>query len=295
VTTPPDITGARRVVVGVDSSGRSAFAAEWAAHEAQDRNVPVLHLVHAIGLPGAAGGRVPPSDDAAAWRAAGVRLLETIGRRVRARYPDLIVTAEVSDHRAVETLVDLSREAELTVTATRGHGGFSGLLLGSVSLKLAAHAHGPAVIVRGDDNPELRNVIILGLEPDQAREPIEFAFASAAAVGASVHAVRGWDPIAGYGIGGAAAPGGGSATEHAAASDMDSLLRQSRAAYPDVPVSFEVIRGNPVPALAGAARGCRLLVIGAHRKRPGLSVGVGYVVHGLLSHAATPVAVVPTS
>lgn len=132
MTTAPDTTGSRRIVVGVDSSGRSAYAAEWVAREAHDRGVPVLHLVHAIDLPGAASSQIQPSEDAAGWHTAGARLLETISRQIRTRHPDLSVTTEVSDLSAPEALVNLSGTAKLTVAATRGHGGFAGLLLGSV-------------------------------------------------------------------------------------------------------------------------------------------------------------------
>jgi nucleotide-binding universal stress UspA family protein len=60
-----------------------------------------------------------------------------------------------------------------------------------------------------------------------------------------------------------------------------------------VDVSTAAMRGNAVPMLIEAARGSRLLVIGAHRRRSPLSVGAGYVLQGLLSHSPTPVAVVP--
>ena len=58
-------------------------------------------------------------------------------------------------------------------------------------------------------------------------------------------------------------------------------------------VETRVVRGNAVPALIDAARGSRLLIVGAHRRRAPLAVGAAYVVQGLLSHAETPIAVVP--
>ena len=66
-----------------------------------------------------------------------------------------------------------------------------------------------------------------------------------------------------------------------------------RAEFPDVPVSVDVVSGNAVPTLIDAARGARLLVVGAHRHHGPLSVGAGYVVQGLLAHSQTPVGVVP--
>jgi nucleotide-binding universal stress UspA family protein len=58
-------------------------------------------------------------------------------------------------------------------------------------------------------------------------------------------------------------------------------------------VTVETWQGVPVPALAEISRGARLLVVGSHRRRGPLSFGPGHIVHELLSHSDTPVAVIP--
>ncbi len=47
-----------------------------------------------------------------------------------------------------KVLIDHSADADLLVVGSRGHGGFAGMVLGSVSQHLAAHANCPIVIVR---------------------------------------------------------------------------------------------------------------------------------------------------
>jgi nucleotide-binding universal stress UspA family protein len=295
MTATTEITTPRRIVVGVDSSESAAHAAIWAAHEALSRNIPV-HLVHAMDLPGAVGMTVEPVGYAQRRRSHANELLSTLADRLHAECPanggaQLRVTTEVSELSAPETLVERSRDAELVVTGTRGHGGFAGLLLGSVSLKLAAHAHCPAVIVRGEHDGELLNEIVLGVEPEQDPAPVEFAFAAAAELGASVRAIRAWEPYAGYGIGYTVVDT--VTTDADEARDAQTLIDTVAAKYPEVPVTVDGVQGNPVPTMIRASRNSRLIVVGAHRRRPPLSVGVGYVVQGLLSHADTPVAVVP--
>ena len=283
---------AGRIVVGVDPSDCAARAADWAAREAVDRGL-ALHLMHALDLPGAAGELVEPAGYVTAQHTAGQTLLAEITGAVREQHPALAVTSEISELGAAESLVVLSGNAKLVVTGTRGHGGFAGMLLGSVSLKVAAHSHCPTVVVRGAQAQGPLNEILLGVEPDQAAAPVRFAFETAAMLGATLTAVRVWWPHTGYGgyyVAEDLVDRGEGETE-----DLIDLLKAAREEYPDVKVSTQAIRGNPVPTLIDAARGARLLVVGSHHHHGPLSVGAGYVVQGLLSHSPTPVAVVPIS
>ena len=281
-------TARRLIVAGVDSSDHAARAAAWAAREAADRGL-MLHLVHALDFPPPAGMIAPIGYVEAAHRT-GHAIVDPLADELRARHPGLIVTTEISEQSAPETLVSLSKRAQMVVTGTRGHGGFAGLLLGSVSLKTAAHAHCPAVVVRGEPNGALLDEIVLGVEPREAQAPIEFAFSSAAALGARLLVVRAWWPSTSYG---GYYIADGPSRERDETEEVEALIKGARETYPAVAVSTRIMRDNAVPALMRASRGSRLLVIGAHRRRSPLSVGAGYVVQGLLSHSPTPVAVVP--
>lgn len=282
-----------RIVVGVDPSDNAARAAAWAAREAADRGLP-LHLVHAIDLPGSMGMVIEPPDFAASRARAGQKILDRVAADLAGRFPGLTVTTEVSELGPAETLVARSAGARLVVTGTRGHGGFAGMLLGSVSHALAAHAHCPAVVVRGEEPAEPLGEIVVGVEPGQAEAPVRFAFETAATVGASVTVVRAWWPAAAYsGYGGFYAAPDLAAIQTAEEADVATLVKAVREEFPHVDTTTRVIRGNPVPVLTNAALGSRLLVVGSHRRRGPLSVGIGYVDQGLLSHSPTPVAVVP--
>jgi nucleotide-binding universal stress UspA family protein len=278
----------RRIVVGVDTSENALRAALWAARQAADLHVPVL-LVHALDL-GATSIYSEAVGYTQARRDDGAALLGRIASTLRELAPGVPVDTELSDASAPETLIARSGESDLVVTGTRGHGGFAGLLLGSVSLKLAAHAHGPAVVVHGEQPNDPDNEVVLGVEPDQAETPIRFAFQTAAALGAALTVVRAWWPhttYSGYHLEDT------DITERHQAAQAETLIDGLWHEYPHVKVSVSAMRGNAVPMLIEASRDARLLVIGAHRKRSPLSVGAGYVVQGLLSHSPTPVAVVP--
>jgi nucleotide-binding universal stress UspA family protein len=280
------------VVVGVDESEHAMRAAGWAAAEAAARRVP-LHVVHALTpepsyalMSAAAYG-----EHVHAVRQAADALLETVRARAVAEHPGLTVATEAVDEGAAAALVGLSRGAGLLVVGSRGHGGFAGLALGSVSTRVVAHAHCPAVVLRPEaDADPYADTIVLGMQAGEAQDAILFAFAEAARTGAILRVVHGWIPYPSH------------AQDYLSETDILALQARDRMAadlaparekFPDVRVRFLVRRGHPSFVLAEASREARLTVVGAHRRLGPLSLGVGPVIHGLLGHAHSPVAVVP--
>jgi nucleotide-binding universal stress UspA family protein len=147
---------ARSIVVGVDGSPPSRYALAWALEEARRRKarLVVIHAWWAMPQLGETGIDVfaMPPDEAA--RLALERFVaDAVGLP-----PATDVEMELRPVQGVtasEALVAASRGAELLVVGSRGLGGFSGLLLGSVSQQCAHHAECPLVIVRAAD--ELAN------------------------------------------------------------------------------------------------------------------------------------------
>ncbi len=143
---------AGRVVVGVDGSPGSDEAVRLAFQEAALRGVGVT-AVHAWEKP--PYDLPPPSHDplpsyvvADELAGTGRRLLTGLLEAWRSQYPGVDVVAEVVDGDPVDALVTRSAGATMLVVGSRGRGGFSSLLLGSVSHAVLHHAHCPVLVVR---------------------------------------------------------------------------------------------------------------------------------------------------
>lgn len=131
--------GAGPVVLAVDGSPEGEKAVEFAFAEAALRGAEIV-AVHAW-LPDYA----PPGTGVESAE----RLLAQAVAGRRERYPDVTVGQQVLSGETREVLIEASRNAQLIVVGARGHGGFSGMLLGSVSQALLHHAHCPVAVVRG--------------------------------------------------------------------------------------------------------------------------------------------------
>ncbi|MEO5833132.1 MAG: universal stress protein [Nakamurella sp.] len=142
--------GDHPVVVGVDGAATGEPAIEFAFAEAASRNVP-LYAVLAWDegpLLRAAAGIPLPLD----FTAANVRnrdLLDAAVEPAVHRHPDVIVHQYVVSGHPTERLLERSGDASLLVVGSRGHGGFAGMLIGSVSASMIAHARCPVAVVRG--------------------------------------------------------------------------------------------------------------------------------------------------
>jgi nucleotide-binding universal stress UspA family protein len=132
------------VVVGIDGSDESSAALRWAAEEARLRGA-VLKVVSVWHLPTAGYMAVPISMEDT--RAATVELIDQQIKEVLGATPDPTLR-EVREGSPAPQLLDAAKGASQIVVGSRGRGGFSGLLLGSVSAQVAHHAPCPVTIVR---------------------------------------------------------------------------------------------------------------------------------------------------
>jgi nucleotide-binding universal stress UspA family protein len=132
------------IVVGIDHSAAAKTALRFALEEARLRQAR-LRAVHAIG---AFGSYPSLAVDVDAVHRAAEELIESVTSEVVAEGEGVEVERVVVEGAPGAVLVEESRGADLLVVGSRGHGGFAGLLLGSVSQQCAHYAECPVVIVR---------------------------------------------------------------------------------------------------------------------------------------------------
>lgn len=143
---------AGRIVVGVDGSDSSKDALRWAKAQT-DCTGAELVAVTAWSYPVASyptlAGYVPMGD-AVDLEAGSRTALEAVVKESLGEVP---VTLEVVEGHPANVLLDAAHDAALIVVGSRGHGGFVGALIGSVSQYVVAHASCPVVVVRHSKEP----------------------------------------------------------------------------------------------------------------------------------------------
>jgi len=145
-----------QIVVGVDGSPGSGEALRFALEEARLRQARVVALYawrlpvaespgpFALGLPTL---EVPLDEVAGAYEAAASDLLDNAVAEASADIAGVEIERRLVEDNPVLALLDASEGADLLVVGTRGHGGFAGLLLGSVSAECVHHARCPVIVV----------------------------------------------------------------------------------------------------------------------------------------------------
>lgn len=137
---------AHRIVVGIDGSEDSPPVLEWAARQAELTGAE-LDVIVAWEWPTNYGWVAPMPDSfdpAADARTMGRDALSEVARA----HPGVKATAHVVEGHPAPVLLQQAENAELLVVGSRGHGEFSGMLLGSVSTHCVAHARCPVTVVR---------------------------------------------------------------------------------------------------------------------------------------------------
>ena len=199
--------------------------------------------------------------------------------------------ASIGQHDRQALRAQADRAAEIVV-GHRGLGGFTGLLLGSTSLALAGRTHCPLIVVRGAAEGDRREVLVgVDLRDGGVAGLLEYAFATAALRKAWLRVVHAWD------VPGPLFNGADPLIAREAIAVMQERLADTvaplRNRHPEVRVIEETPPGRPVAELTERSKRADLLVVGSHKRGGGPHIGS--VSHGVIHHAACPVAVVPSA
>ncbi|WP_404869938.1 universal stress protein [Kitasatospora griseola] len=138
-------TAERRIVVGVDGSESSRSALRWAVRQAALTGATVEAVI-TWEYPAVHGWEMPLSD-ADFSTAAEQTLAQVVEEEGDPAHP-VEIGRRVERGNAARVLLDAAEGAELLIIGSRGHGGFTGALLGSVGQHCVHHATCPVVVVR---------------------------------------------------------------------------------------------------------------------------------------------------
>jgi nucleotide-binding universal stress UspA family protein len=275
------------VVVGTDGTEPGTAAVRWAATEADSRRLP-LRVVHVLDW----DWSVSRYDYQGDFFDSARRLAETTARQAACRARDVVPSLEIEYQMVVghpvTSLARLSRSAALLVVGSRGTRRFGDLWLGSVSRRVAVHAHCPVAVVRGHRAGPLDPVAVAVDDSSDAASVLEAGFHSARRYGVSLVAVRS------YRLGRTPARDAtGPERDDAERGLLTDRLAPWRTRFPDVPVDTLVSTDSAATTLVDVSHGTRLVVVG--NQTHGLFNGAlrGSDTTRVLHRAHCPVLVVP--
>jgi nucleotide-binding universal stress UspA family protein len=283
----------RDVVVGVDGSPSSYDAVRWAAAEAGRRSSS-LRVVTAFPWSydeihtGTRRGHEHRKDLLDRSR---TQLEDAVAIAVSTR-PGVPIGHRLVEGHPVEVLEAEARTGQLLVVGSRGLGGLSGLLVGSVSAAVSVHAACPVVVVRRDAGGWSDQPVVVGVDGGEAGEAaLEFAFEAAAARGVELAAVHSWsdavpvDPLIAQAM-------NWQTLQDNEQRILDRALRPWEEKFPDVPVRRVLVEDGAARSLVHLSDGAQLVVVGSrgHAELTGLLLGS--VGHAVLHRSHCPVAIV---
>ena len=280
---PPDA-----VVVGVDGSAASHRAIGVAAGQARRLHRP-LHVLHATDV-----GIVPWTPERLA---AQDQITEGGAKQAREAAPDLDVTRETVVADSAAALVAASRTAALVVLDCGALGRAAGLLLGSTSRTVAAHAQCPVLLTPHTGKWQEHGPVIVGVDASEQSVPaIAWAFAEASGRGAPLLAVHTWwweepDPF----LAGRDEEDEWRDVAESQRLEVAEMLAGWQEKYPEVKVSTTLVRGHAPTVLAEESRDAQLLVVGSRGRGGFTGLLLGSVSTSLITHTHCPLTVVPST
>ncbi|WP_405064885.1 universal stress protein [Kribbella sp. NBC_01510] len=283
------------IVVGYDGSPGSQNALHWATAEAVRQLAP-LRIVEAfelITLMRPSPGHVVSLED---LRTTRQKMLDAVAESVRLHHPGLQVETSLVGGAAVAAVLEEAEHARLVVLGSRGLGGWSGLIVGSVAVQVTTNTHCPVVVIPNDPRPHAHEgpTVVVGVDGSKASaKAIDFAFDQAEELHARVVAIHAWSsPFLTYADGASMLQ----FDEHKIQEEARLLVAESVAGaaadHPDVQWTTELVSGSAAQTLVRRSESADLMVVGSRGRGGFTGLLLGSVSQSVLHHAQCPVAIV---
>jgi len=290
-----------RIVVGYDESEGSRRAVRWAAVEAHRRHL-VLRIVTAFGP-----DYIFTTDEECreyTEKVAGEAMSEANGAA-----PDITVEHQGYRDLPAPVLREESRTADLLVVGSRGRGGFTGLLLGSVSRQCVHRSSCPVVVIRPPEPDDIANAdaprageaphpdssaaaglrLVVGVDGSpSSNAALLWAADEAESTGAVLEVIHTWEWLTSAGwavVPSDFDPG------HEAQTVLDRAIEPVRALHPGIEIAPVVAEGQAADLLTKASEEAALLVVGCRGYGEVSGLLLGSVSDYCATHAHCPVLV----
>jgi nucleotide-binding universal stress UspA family protein len=277
-----------RIVVGTDGSEHATRAMRWARDEARVHDAE-LEVVLAWGLLDQHHADRSDRFDGDYGPDAAQATLDAWVAETYGDGAGIQVTTRVECDLPARALLEAGQAADLVVVGARGSGGFEGLLLGSVSERVAQLAEGPVAVIR-NAAPVQGGRVVVGIDGSaRSRTAMRWAAAEARARGAELDVVHAWRlPMMTASPFLAVYPTR-SALEQVARTVLDTALADP--ALADLTVQGHLVYGSAARALLERSADAGLLVAGTRGLGRVAGTLLGSVTRQLLHHATCPVVV----
>ncbi|GAB2668963.1 universal stress protein [Saccharopolyspora gloriosae] len=287
----------RALVVGIDGSDSALHAARWAAAEALARSAR-LRLIccdtqSALVVPEIPGVVLPQSFFDAV-REQGENWLRQAHDTAAAVAPGVPIETEFVPRSApAAVLIAESRTASLIAVGSRGLGGFTGLLVGSVAISVSAHASCSVAVIRGREQRTGDEPVVVGVDgSSESAVALRYAFETASREQVPLRAVHAWHSLSADEAWARRRVDGGWAIVQ---DDEERLLAESLAGwcerFPDVAVQRFVPLDKPARALLEHAESAQLVVVGARGRGAFTGLVLGSTSQHLVQRSPCPVAI----
>ena len=276
-----------RVIVAVDGGPASRSAIDWVIDRARTQPIDLqLVAVEDIGwLPVGA----PTETYSAAYRGA----LEVAVKRVEAADVAISVATTMLRGDAAQELARVSGLADLLVVGSNRTSGLTGVMYGTLALRLAAHSRCPVAVIPADWRRERGMVVAASSADDTDLAALDYAAAEAGRANSLLLVVHAWSIPTPVSIGEFISDSAYDALKHDQSTALAGVAQRLRAKFPNLTIKTHLAVAPAAHAVVEAAGEAELIVIGSRGRGAIRGLILGSVSHDVVLHAGCPVVVIP--